>query len=371
LLAQLRAKRGWATAPQHSTSSLARSDKKAIHLKTFAYDQQLQSMPAVITDLMSLPHSPALNPQRPIIFAGIGTSLHAAKVAADWVAQLSGGNARAFAADAHDVGTGAFPLTAQDQLIVISHRGKKIYPNASLKRARELGCYTVSIVGQTAPEQDADVTLRTCANETAGTFSVSYLASLAVLAQIVAKTFLNASAAFAAGLKLLPAAVEDSLSQKPAARWVDAFAKTTPILITGFGIDLPTAQEAALKIKEGAWLWTEAMSPEFAIHGTPASFHPGLSAIVMKPAMSDGGRTDVLLSILSKLNMATVATCGPVGSGADLTFAQAPHPLLRPFLAILPFHLLTVELARVLGTDPDTLHGHREPWKSVMTELKL
>jgi glutamine---fructose-6-phosphate transaminase (isomerizing) len=357
--------------PPPTHSHTPSHSKKAIRLKTFAYDQQLQSMPAVISDLMNLPDCPALNPHRPIIFAGIGTSLHAAKVAADWVAQLSGGKVRAFAADAHDVGTGAFPLTASDQLIVISHRGKKIYPNASLKRARELGCYTVSIVGQTAPEQEADVTLRTCANETAGTFSVSYLASLIVLAQIVAKTFPNASAAFAAGLKQLPSAVADSLNQKPAARWVDAFAKKTPILITGFGIDLPTAQEAALKIKEGAWLWTEAMSPEFAIHGTPASFHPGLSAIVMKPATPDGGRTDVLLSILSKLNMDTVATCGLIGSGADLTFTQAPHPLLRPFLAILPFHLLTAELARKLGTDPDTLHGHREPWKSIMTELKL
>lgn len=211
-------------------------------------------MPDVISDLMNLADCPGLNPHRPIIFAGIGTSLHAAKVAADWVAQLSGGKVRAWAADAHDVGTGAFPLTAQDQLVVISHRGKKIYPNASLKRARELGCYTISIVGQSAPEQDADVTLRTCANESAGTFSVSYLASLIVLAQIVAKTFPNASAAFAAGLKQLPAAVAESLSQKPAARWVDAFAKNSPILITGFGIDLPTAQEAALKIKEGAWL---------------------------------------------------------------------------------------------------------------------
>jgi hypothetical protein len=40
-------------------------------------------------------------------------------------------------------------------------------------------------------------------------------------------------------------------------------------------------------------------------------------------------------------------------------------------LAILPFHLLTSQLAHRLGTDPDTLHGHRQPWASVMTALKL
>jgi glutamine---fructose-6-phosphate transaminase (isomerizing) len=340
-------------------------------MKTFAYDQQLQTMPDVVMNLIANTDAPSLNPHRPIIFSGIGTSLHAAKVAADWVSQLSGGQVRAIAADAHDVGAGAFPLTAQDQLVVISHRGKKIYPNAALQRARELGCMTVSIVGQTAPEQPADVTLRTCANETAGTFSVSYLASLVVLAQIVAKLFPNASAAFSAGLRQLPAAISHSLKIKPDTKWVSGFARSSPILITGFGSDLPTAQEAALKIKEGAWLWTEAMSPEFAIHGTPASFHSGMSAIVMLPSQPDGGRTHVLLDILKKLKLQTIATCGAEGSGADLMFASPPHALLRPFLSILPFHILTAELARQLDTDPDTLHGHREPWKSIMTELKL
>ncbi len=340
-------------------------------MKTFAYDQQLQTMSDVVMGLIQHTEAPSLNPHRPIIFSGIGTSLHAAKVAADWVNQLSNGQIRAFAADAHDVGTGAFLLTAQDQLIVISHRGKKIYPNAALARARELGSFSISIVGLTAPEQSADVTLRTCANETAGTFSVSYLASLAVLAKIVVKLFPNVSAAFAAGFALLPAAISRTLNMKPDEKWVHSFAKHTPILITGFGSDLPTAQEAALKIKEGAWLWTEAMSPEFAIHGTPASFHAEMSSIVMLPAQNDGGRTLVLIDILKKLQLKTIASCGVEGSGADLNFAHPPHALLRPFLSILPFHMLTVELARHLGTDPDTLHGHREPWKSIMTELKL
>jgi glutamine---fructose-6-phosphate transaminase (isomerizing) len=58
-------------------------------LKTFAYDQQLDSMPGVIADLMNLADCPGLNPHRPIIFAGIGTSLHAAKVAADWVEKFA------------------------------------------------------------------------------------------------------------------------------------------------------------------------------------------------------------------------------------------------------------------------------------------
>ena len=337
----------------------------------FAFDDQLQSMPSVVAEIVGRTEWPALDPDRPILFSGIGTSLHAAKVAADWVTQLTSGRVRAFGVDAHDLGAGAIPLRTDDQVVVISHRGRKVYPSASLRRARSLGCRTISIVGAAAPEQEANYTIRTCANETAGTFSVSYLASLAALAKIIVASFPAEAAQFGAGLAKLPDAIATSLKLKPNPDLVLAFAKQTPILITGFASDLPTAQEAALKIKEGAWLWTEAMSPEFAIHGTPASYHADMSAIVMLPGIDDGGRSELLIDILKRLGLKRVATCGIAEAGPDVPFASPPHPLLRPFVSILPFHLLTAELARLLKTDPDTLHGHREPWKAIMGGLTL
>jgi glutamine---fructose-6-phosphate transaminase (isomerizing) len=335
----------------------------------FAYDTQLAAIPDVVSDLLDQSYYPALEPAWPIIFSGIGTSLHAAKVAADWVAQLTNGRVRAFAIDAHDLGAGATPLQATDQVVVISHRGTKVFPNASLKRATALGCKTIAIVGQAAPEQSVTFTVRTCANETAGTFSVSYQATLAALAKILVATFPREATAFGAALSGLPDALATTLKMVPGASWVKGFAAATPILISGFGPDFATAQEAALKIKEGAWLWTEAMSPEFAIHGTPASYTADMSAIVMLPNIDDGGRSSLLVDVLKSLGLKTIATCGT--GDADLPFAEPPHPLLRPFVSILPFHMLTAELARVLKTDPDTLHGHREPWQAVILGLRL
>jgi glucosamine--fructose-6-phosphate aminotransferase (isomerizing) len=328
-------------------------------------------MPAVVADILGRTDWPKLDSARPIFFAGIGTSLHAAKVAADWVAQLTDGRVRAFGVDAHDLGAGAIPLRSEDQVVVISHRGTKVFPKASLKRAKALGCFTISIVGEAAPEQEADVTIRTCANETAGTFSVSYLASLAALLRIIMASFPNEAMVIEKALAKLPDAIAASLKLKPKPQFVEAFATQTPILIAGFAADFITAQEAALKIKEGAWLWTEAMPPEFAIHGTPASFHADMSAIVILPATDDGGRSDILINVLRRIGLKTIATCGLTDAGADLAFTAPPHPMLRPFLSILPFHLLTAEIARLLGTDPDTLHGHREPWKTIITGLKL
>jgi glucosamine--fructose-6-phosphate aminotransferase (isomerizing) len=226
----------------------------------------------------------------------------------------------------------------------------------------------MAIVGQTAPNQDADHTLRTCANETAGTFTVSYLSSLAVLARLAAQFDASADQAFSDAIEALPDAVQKTIHLGNPAAAAAALNAAETLLIVGFGLDLPTAQEAALKIKEGAWQWTEAMSPEFALHGTPASFHPGLAAAVIEPGEPDGGRTEILRSVLDQLGIRTLL----VSERLDVELAfVSPHPLLRPVTSIVPFQRLTAELARLRGTDPDTMHGNREPWRAVMTGVRL
>lgn len=333
---------------------------------TFNLDRQIASAPESIRKILAV-DVPELDRGRPIIFTGIGTSLHAARVAAGWVNMLTDGQARAQALDAHDVGTWV-PLRRDDQVIVISHRGTKIFPTASLARARAAGAGTMAIVGQAAPHQNADHTLRTCANETAGTFTVSYLSSLAVLARLAAQFDASADRAFSRAIEALPDAVEQTIALGDPAAAAAAVQEAETLLIVGFGLDLPTAQEAALKIKEGAWQWTEAMSPEFALHGTPASFHRGMAAAVIEPGEPDGGRTELLCSVLDQLGIRTLR----VGERADLDLAfVSPHPLLRPVTGIVPLQRLTAELARLRGTDPDTMHGNREPWRAVMAGVRL
>ncbi len=334
----------------------------------FNLDRQIASEPDAVRQVLATAAFPPLDPTRPIIFTGIGTSLHAARIAAEWISRLSAGEVRPHALDAHDVGTTA-ALTARDQVVVISHRGWKTFPSAALQRAGAAGAATVAIVGLEAPEQAADHTVRTCANETSGTFSVSYLASLAALGRLAQQFDVAGRAGFADGLEGLPAAIEATigLGDLPAAA---AKVQSAPIiLIVGFNRDLPTAQEAALKIKEGAWQWTEGMPPEFALHGTPAGYQQGMAAVLIEPAEDDGGRTATLRGALDELALGPVLTCGE-RPDTDLPFVS-PHPLLRPVTGIIPFQRLTAELARLRNTNPDTMHGSREPWQSVMTGLRL
>ncbi len=331
----------------------------------FALDDQIAAQPDMVAKLLTV-DPPRLDGGRPIIFTGIGTSLHAARIAAAWTWHVSGGRVRAAAVDAHDLAL-CYPLTAEDQVVVISHRGYKRYPSAALDKARAAGAATIAIVGADAPDQPADVVARTCPNETAGTFTVSYLSSLAVLAGMVAGLEGPHRERFAAALRTVPEALKLTLAEPAPIQVAEGCAASEPLLLVGFDLDAITAAEAALKIKEGARLWTEAMSTEFSLHGTPAAFRAGMNVISITPSADDQGRTETLRALLAKLG-ATVWTSGE--DGADLRFAPV-DPWMRPFTSIVPLQRLTAELARIRGTDPDTLHGGVEPWMSAMTELTL
>ncbi len=340
----------------------------------FALDDQIASQPEALRALLAGIDAPVLDPERPVVFSGIGTSLHACRVAAWWTAALSGGALRPVAIDAHDLALDA-PLTPRDQVVVVSHRGTKRFPNAVLDRARKLGAATVAIVGQGAPAVAADTVVRTCPDERAGTHTVSYLTALAALGRIVAALVGPTAAAteFASALGTVPDAVTRTLDLPAPVEAAQRLAGREPLLLAGGGLDTITAQEAALKLKEGAYTWAEGLGVEFALHGPPAALRAGMGAVTITPAagMDDGGRTEALRGLLRDLGVVAL-TCGDeaVSADEDLPFAPVPT-LLRPFVAIVPLQRLTAELARLAGTNPDAIHGDVEPWAAAMARYAL
>ena len=54
------------------------------------------------------------------------------------------------------------------------------------------------------------------------------------------------------------------------------------MLIAGAGRDWPTAQEAVLKLREGAWVAAEPFETEQLLHGYLAAVEPGTRAFVLK-----------------------------------------------------------------------------------------
>ncbi|MBV8822872.1 MAG: hypothetical protein JO123_08785 [Ktedonobacteraceae bacterium] len=332
----------------------------------FALDEQIASQPEAVRNLLQRLEVPELNLQRPLIFTGIGTSLHACRVAATWVTILTAGGVRPVAINAHSLALNTL-LRSIDQVVVVSHRGTKQFPRAVLDRARHMGAATVAIVGEDAPEPEADTIIRTCPNERSGTFTVSYITALVALGHLVAHCVGSRGEALLSAFATVAEAIEQTLALPTPVVQAERIAGREPLLITGFALDAVTAAEAALKLKEGTYRWAEGMEVEMALHGPPAAFRAGMGAITITPASDDGGRTQALRTLLHDLGVEAL-TCGD--QDEDLRFAQVSQ-LIRPLVAIVPLQRLTAECARISGTNPDDIHRDVEPWKTAMERVVL
>lgn len=336
-------------------------------MNRFHLDDQIASQPAAVRAVLERELPRPLDPRRPILFVGEGTSLHACRIAATWVTRLSDGLIRAHAVDSHSLALVA-PLRAEDQVVVVSHRGTKRFPGEVLRRARVTGASTVCVSGEGAAEIPADVVIRTCPDETSSTHTVSYVTALAVLGRLVLPLGDDDRAGeFDQALMGVADAMEATLSLSAPITAAERMTAREPILVAGFDLDAVTADEAALKIKEGNYRWAEGMSVEAALHGPVAAYGPGGAGIVIAPASDDGGRSAALADICSIVGM-DVVHCA--SGDSELPFAEV-SPWVRPLVSILPLQRLVAETARLLGSNPDTIRTDEEPWAGAMGQVRL
>ncbi len=130
----------------------------------------------------------------------------------------------------------------------------------------------------------------------------------------------------------LPAAVEREL-----ARPVEAFAEQR-VLVAGAGRDWPTAQEAALKLREGAWVDAVAFETEQLLHGYLAAVDETVRAFVLAGEGRAADRARDAARALEAL-------------GCETTLVETVHPVVD----IVHFQLLTLAVAEARGIDPDPI----------------
>ena len=117
------------------------------------------------------------------------------------------------------------------------------------------------------------------------------------------------------------------------------------ILVVGAGQEWPTAQEAVLKLREGAWAAAEAHHTEQLLHGHLAAVDETFCAYVLDGEGRVGERARGAAAALGEI-------------GVDVTVLPTRHPVVD----IVPFHLLTLALATDRGIVPDKIHREDERW---------
>ena len=131
----------------------------------------------------------------------------------------------------------------------------------------------------------------------------------------------------------LPDAVAEALRAD-----VPAFEQSRA-LVVGAGRDRATANEAALKLREGAWVDATAYETEQILHGHLAAVDEHVRAYVLAGEGRAEERAQDAVRQLETL-------------GCEVTLLPTQHPVVD----IVYFHLLTLAVAEARGIDPDPIH---------------
>lgn len=179
----------------------------------------------------------------------------------------------------------------------------------------------------------------------------SVIASLAAVAQFAAGWIEDAHLLRA--LERLPA----DLAEAVAIDWsasIPILTKAKSLYVTGRGIGLAVAQEAALKLKETCGVHGEAVSSAEILHGPMALAGPDFPVFVFS---QDDETLPGLVDLIATLTArgVPVITAGPAASAASLAlpFVSGLSPVLAPVALLQSFYPLAEQLARAFGRDPD------------------
>lgn len=137
------------------------------------------------------------------------------------------------------------------------------------------------------------------------------------------------------------------------------FTSADRCLVVSRGLNLATAQEIALKLKETSRTFAEAYSSADLMHGPVFLAGADIPTLVIRPDGSMGKSIDASLARIRAsggqpwlIGGADVATM-PRALALDLGIAE----ILTPIPYILPGQLLAEAVSRRRGLDPDAPHG--------------
>jgi len=247
-----------------------------------------------------------------VVFTGCGTSFHAAQTGGRAVQALEA----------------VLSPPRADLLVCVSHEGST---PVTLEAAHAFGGSVWLVTGQAdspLAELAEEVVVCTPELERSWCHTASYTCAVAAIAALRGED-----------VSWFAGAVEDALATE------EPTPVQTKICVAGAGRDWPTAQEAVLKLREGAWAPAEAHHTEQLLHGHLAAIDETVRAYVLEGEGRAAERARDAAAALREL-------------GCETTLVPTHHPVVD----IVRFQLLTLALADARGIDPDRIHRDHEQW---------
>lgn len=253
-------------------------------------------------------------PEARVLHTGCGTSFHAAQTGGEAVQALE----LVLRSD-----------RAADVLVCVSHEGDT---PLTLEAAQAWSGPRWLVTGKAASplaEVCDEFVVCTPAVEQSWCHTASYTCAVACLAALRGDD-----------VSWLAGSVADVLAAEPF-----PVSEHERFLVVGAGRDWPTAQEAVLKLREGAFVAAEAHQTEQLLHGHLAAIDDSVRCFVLEGEGRAAERAHGAVGALREL-------------GCDVQLMPTRHPVVD----IVPFQVLTVDLAEARGVDPDRIRRDDDRW---------
>ena len=254
---------------------------------------------------------------------------------------------------------------ADSVVVALSQSGRTPDVVSYVERARRQGALTIALTNEPESElaRAAETSLPLAAGlERSVAASKTYLNTLAAIAllaggcarreQQTADALRSVAELLAANLDRLEHAVSEVAL---------AFAYVGRMYVIGRGMEIATAREIALKLKETCRVAAEPLTATDLVHGPVATLDALFPVWVI--ASRDAGLQAVLEAAQRARDanatlVASGSAAGDVAGAAHvLPVPEAPLPVLGPLLSVVPGQLFAATLARTKGLDPDHPEG--------------
>jgi glutamine---fructose-6-phosphate transaminase (isomerizing) len=254
------------------------------------------------------------------------------------------------------------PRLKRGAVLAISQSGHSPDIAAVVAAAREQRRPTIVITNQPASPigELADVVVPLLAGEERSVAATkTYLAELHAVAQIA--TCLSEAGDRRGWFARLPELVDAFADEQLSGRFrFDPLADIALITAVGRGLQLPTAHETALKVRECSGIPAEAFSLPDLIHGPIAALNRTGATWLVTTAGREQPDGSTLATLGGEVGLTVaVSDRGELIDSADIG-VPVPEGLpdwLAPMLAVLPGQAAALRLGEIRGVDVDRPHG--------------
>ena len=320
----------------------------------------------VLDNIFGLGSTDLFKKVKRIQIVACGTSLHAGRVAANWLSSISELPCQIDYASEYRYRN---PHVDKNSLLInISQSGETADTLAALRYAKEkdyLGSVGICNVPTSSLARESDFVLFTNAGPEIGVASTkaftTQLAGLMLLALSIAKSKgVNPKlrTRVVTALRSLPDIISQTLELKDQIlELAPAIASKDNALFLGRGIFYPIAKEGALKLKEISYIHAEAYPAGELKHGPLALIDENMPVIALAP------ESEIAKKLVSNLEevkarggtlyvFADPSITMDVNNGVLVSMPKCDF-LLTPIIYTIPLQLLSYEVALLRGTDID------------------